>query len=105
MVKFFRLCSTAHNWKNWLFSKSIDGVDASCFFYSLVETAKASGINPEEYVEFVLRFGPNTERKDYDSLMPWNADLRRLDIFHDSLMSAKPDPERKEPYVLCGFSR
>ena len=91
--------------KNWLFSKSIDGVDASCFFYSLVETAKASGINPEEYVEFVLRFGPNTERKDYDSLMPWNADLRRLDIFHDSLMSAKPDPERKEPYVLCGFSR
>ena len=91
--------------KNWLFSKSIDGVDASCFFYSLVETAKASGINPEEYVEFVLRFGPNTERKDYDSLMPWNADLRRLDVFHDSLMSAKPDPERKEPYVLCGFSR
>ena len=56
-------------------------------------------------MEFVLRFGPNTERKDYDSLMPWNADLRRLDIFHDSLMGAKPDPERKEPYVLCGFSR
>ena len=38
-------------------------------------TAKASGINPEEYVEFVLRFGPNTDKKDYDSLMPWNAKL------------------------------
>lgn len=39
----------------------MDGVDASCFFYSLVETAKSAGINPEKYVEFVLRFGPNTE--------------------------------------------
>ena len=91
--------------KNWLFSKSIDGVDASCFFYSLVETAKASGINPEKYVEFVLRFGPNTEKKDYDSLMPWNANLKKLDAYHDALANAKPDPDRKEPYVLCGFSR
>ena len=91
--------------KNWLFCKSVDGVDASCFFYSLVETAKASGINPEEYVEFVLRFGPNTDKKDYDSLMPWNANLKKLDVYHDALKNAKPDPDRKEPYVLCGFSR
>ena len=91
--------------KNWLFSKSIDGVDASCFYYSLVETAKASGINPEKYVEFVLRFGPSTEKKDYDSLMPWNANLKKLDVYHDALKNAKPDPDRKEPYVLCGFSR
>ena len=53
----------------------------------------------------VFRFCPNTEKKDYDSLMPWNADLKRLDVFHDALMDAKPDPDRKEPYVLCGFSR
>ena len=91
--------------RNWLFCKSVDGVDASCFFYSLVETAKASGINPEEYVEFVLRFGPNTDKKDYDSLMPWNANLKKLDVYHDALKNAKPDPDRKEPYVLCGFSR
>lgn len=91
--------------KNWLFSKSIDGVDASCFFYSLVETAKASGINPEKYVEFILRFGPNTDKKDYDSLMPWNADLKKLDAYEDALTNAKPDSGRKEPYILCGFSR
>ena len=91
--------------KNWLFCKSVDGVDASCFFYSLVETAKASDINPEEYVEFVLRFGPNTDKKDYDSLMPWNANLKKLDAYHNALKNAKPDPDRKEPYVLCGFSR
>ena len=88
-----------------LFDGYVDGVDASCFFYSLVETAKASGINPEEYVEFVLRFGPNTDKKDYDSLMPWNANLKKLDVYHDALKNAKPDPDRKEPYVLCGFSR
>ena len=91
--------------KNWLFAKSVDGVDASCFFYSLVETAKAAGINPEKYVEFVLRFGPNTDKKDFDSLLPWNADFSRLDPYREALENAKPDPDRKEPYVLCGFSR
>ena len=91
--------------KNWLFAKSVDGIDASCFFYSLVETAKAAGINPEKYVEFVLRFGPNTDKKDFDSLLPWNADFSRLDPYREALENAKPDPDRKEPYVLCGFSR
>lgn len=91
--------------KNWIFAKSVDGIDASCFFYSLVETAKASGLNPEKYVEFVLRFGPVTEKEDYDSLLPWNADLSRLAPYREALDNAKPDPERKEPYVLCGFSR
>ena len=91
--------------KNWLFSKSIDGVDASCFFYSLIETAKAADINPEKYVEYVLRFGPATKAEDYASLLPWNADLSRLDPFREALDNAKPDPDRKEPYVLCGFSR
>ena len=90
---------------NWLFAKSVDGIDASCFFYSMVETAKACGLNPERYMEFILRFGPNTEKKDYKDLLPWNADLSRLDPYRTMLEGARPDPERKEPYVLCGFSR
>lgn len=93
------------NRKNWLFAKSVDRIDASCFFYSLVETAKAVGINPEKYVEFVLMFGPNMDKKDFDSLLPWNADFSRPDPYREVLENAKPDPDGKEPYVLCGFSR
>ena len=70
-----------------------------------LRTLTASGLNPEKYVEFVLRFGPGTEKKDYESLLPWNADLSRLAPYREALDNAKPDPERKEPYVLCGFSR
>lgn len=32
--------------KNWLFTQTIDGADASCFFFSLVETAKEKWSQP-----------------------------------------------------------
>lgn len=92
--------------KNWLFSKSIDGVDASCFYYSLIETAKANGVNPELYLEHILTFGTEAKTKDdYEKLLPWNVDLGRTMEARRLRAEAKPDPERTEPYVLCGFSR
>lgn len=91
--------------KNWLFSKSVDGVDASCFYYSMIETAKANNIKPELYLEYLLTYGPSTDRKDYDSLLPWNADLKKIEALHQLRDQAKPDPDRKEPYILTGFSR
>ncbi|MCI6115430.1 MAG: IS66 family transposase [Spirochaetales bacterium] len=90
---------------NWLFCKSIDGADASCFFYSLLMSAKECGLNAERYMEFVLRFGPTTEEKDYDSLLPWNADLSRLDFYDKAIREARPDEERIGDYILTGFSR
>lgn len=100
-----RLCSTAHKRKNWLFCKTIEGADASCFYYSIIESAKCCGLNPARYVEYILRFGPGTRESDYESLLPWNADLSRLDRYASALDGAKPDPDRTEPYILCGFSR
>lgn len=91
--------------RNWLFAKSVDGIDASCFFYSIIETAKAYGLNPYDYAEFILRFGPGTKKEDYESLLPWNADLSRLDQYRKAIEMAAPDPARKEPYILTGFSR
>ena len=38
-------------------------------------------------------------------IQTWNADFSRLDPYRAALENAKPDPDRKEPYVLCGFSR
>ena len=52
--KFFLLCSIAHNRKNWLFSTSTKGAEASAAVYSLIETAKANKLDPYGYIEFIL---------------------------------------------------
>lgn len=91
--------------KNWLFSKSVDGIDASCFYYSLVESAKANGIPADLYVEHILQFGPDVGKEDYETLLPWNVDLSAVKALREERRNAKPDPKRTEPYVLTGFSR
>ena len=40
--------------KNWLFSGSPEGAQASALFYSLIETAKINNLNPEQYLRFLL---------------------------------------------------
>jgi transposase len=59
--------------KNWLFSSSVDGANASAMFYSLIETAKANGINPEQYLTTLFQEIPRAlqeENYDYESLLP-----------------------------------
>jgi len=40
--------------KNWLFSQSVNGVKASANLYSLIETAKANGLEPYTYLRNVF---------------------------------------------------
>lgn len=40
--------------KNWLFCDSANGAESSTIVYSLVETAKANGIEPYTYLMLVL---------------------------------------------------
>lgn len=62
--------------KNWTFCGSPQGANASACVYSLVETAKANGLNPYKYLDFVLSRLPGsdfkTNPKILDSMMPWN---------------------------------
>ena len=44
--------------KNWLFSNTPKGADASAAIYSIVETAKANGLEPFEYLKFLLESLP-----------------------------------------------
>ena len=44
--------------KNWMFSNTPRGADASAAIYSLVETAKANGLKPFEYLRFLLKSLP-----------------------------------------------
>jgi hypothetical protein len=50
--------------KNWLFSGSPRGARASASIYSLIETAKACGLNPHEYLLHVFERLPHTTGED-----------------------------------------
>lgn len=92
--------------KNWLFAQSVDGADASAFFYSLIETAKLAGISPYDYIEYVCTFGPCCATDgQWESMLPWNADLGRLDDLRMQRHDAKADSQRTGPYVFCGATR
>jgi transposase len=57
--------------KNWLFSDSVSGARASANLYSLVETAKANGLNPHKYLKYVFTELPKAETiKQIESLLP-----------------------------------
>jgi transposase len=59
--------------KGWLFSTSVDGAKASANLYSLVETAKANGLNPYAYLKQVFTDLPNTETvEEIEALLPWH---------------------------------
>jgi transposase len=59
--------------KNWLFACSPRGADASAMFYSLIETAKASGHNSFFYIRHLLREIPKAhELADFEKLLPYN---------------------------------
>ena len=60
--------------KNFLFSDTQDGANASMMVYSLVETAKANGLDPYKYISYILNKRPSKEMSDdeLDQLMPWS---------------------------------
>ncbi len=59
--------------KRWLFSDSVDGAKSSAALYSLVETAKANGLDPYWYLRLVFEKIPMAETlADFEELLPWN---------------------------------
>lgn len=64
--------------KNWLFSGSPRGANASMTLYTLIETAKANGVEPYWYLRALFEQLPTFDPKgDYDELLPWNITLRK----------------------------
>lgn len=61
--------------KNWLFCDTPKGAEASAIVYSLVESAKANGIEPFAYLQHVLLqlpyLGKTHSHQELESLMPW----------------------------------
>ncbi|MEN6440551.1 MAG: IS66 family transposase, partial [Syntrophobacter sp.] len=62
--------------KNWLFAGSPNGAEAAATLYSLIETAKACGLDPYQYLRFLFERIPFTRSEaDYAALTPQNANL------------------------------
>jgi len=58
--------------KNWMFSNTSNGAQASANLYSLIESAKSNGITPYDYIEYLLTELPKRGKDDsIDDLMPW----------------------------------
>jgi len=61
--------------KNWMFCNTTSGANASAILYSLIETAKANGLTPFNYIMYLLEELPK-KHEDLEYLMPWNVDLK-----------------------------
>ena len=67
--------------KNWLFSDSVRGVKASANLYSLIETAKANGLEPYAYLRHLFTELPKASSVDaIDALVPGNLKLDHITL-------------------------
>jgi len=59
--------------KAWLFADTPAGARASAIYFSLIETAKANGLEPYDYLRRVIEKMPYAETvEDWEALLPWN---------------------------------
>jgi transposase len=67
--------------KNWLFSNSVKGVKASANLYSLIETAKANGLEPYAYLRYLFTELPKAGTVEaIESLLPGNLNKDQIKI-------------------------
>lgn len=67
--------------KNWLFSASTEGAEASAAIYSLIETVKANNLEPSLYLPWLFHTLPNTDPSDVEALralLPYEVDRARI---------------------------
>ncbi len=65
--------------KAWLFADTSQGAKASATCYSLIETAKANGLEPSAYIHHVLtHIADAVTLEQLEALLPWNAELPAL---------------------------
>ena len=62
--------------KNWMFSNTARGAHASAILYSIVETARANGLAPYDYLKLLLEELPK-QPESLDHLLPWNISLEK----------------------------
>ena len=65
--------------KNWIFNITPVGARASATFYSLIETAKANGLEPSKYLRYLFEKFPYAKTsEDVFNLLPMNISVLKL---------------------------
>ncbi|KAA8976587.1 IS66 family transposase [Halospina sp. K52047b] len=60
----------------WLFADTARGANASATCYSLIETARANGLEPSAYIHHLLNHIAEADTVEkLEALLPWNTDL------------------------------
>ena len=69
---FFLLCRGLHKRKNYLFAGSDAGGERAASIYTIVQTAKLNGVNPEAYLRNTLtKIAEGHPINRINDLMPW----------------------------------
>ena len=77
-LSYLRLSQRCDNRKARLFATSVEGAKASVHLYSLVETAKANGLEPHSYIQHVLTRLPAAQSlEDIEALLPFNEEAEQ----------------------------
>ena len=67
--------------KNWLFCDTVKGAESSAIVYSMVETAKANGLDPYDYLLYTLSvlpyYGKSTSHEMLETVMPWSSEVQQ----------------------------
>ena len=64
--------------KNWLFSDTVQGAEASSILYGIIETAKRNNLIPYEYIKWCLERMPEIEEPlcdIIDRFLPWSDEI------------------------------
>ena len=68
--------------KNWLFSTSTRGAEASSTVYSIIETCKANNIYPYKYLVYIFTMLPDTpflkQPELLENFLPWSKGIQDL---------------------------
>jgi len=67
--------------KNWLFAGTPEGAEASATLYSLIETAKANGLDTYQYLRYLFENLPFAQsEEDYRKLLPQQLNAKELTL-------------------------
>ena len=76
--------------KNWLFSDTDKGADASARCYSIIESANLNGLNIFGYLSYLLtelpKLGNEPTDEQLDNLLPWSDTLPGIIVSKSELV-------------------
>ena len=85
-LESFGIRPAAMGRKTFLFFQSEEGARAGAALLSIILTAKANGLNPEQYLMTLLKRLRKTPESRWEELLPWNSP--KLDPFPDDEFQA-----------------